>query len=86
MGVDRGRQDRADRDPAGIYLDPAHAVRSVRTAPLGEGQRLLVVTGEHFVPGSPGVTERWERLAGWARERFPEVELTSRWAAQESSR
>ena len=75
----------AERDPEGLYLDPARNVRSVRTAPYGEGRRLLVVTGEYFLPGSPGVAERWERLLDWARERFPDVEVTSRWAAQDST-
>jgi glycine/D-amino acid oxidase-like deaminating enzyme/nitrite reductase/ring-hydroxylating ferredoxin subunit len=75
----------AERDPAGIYLTPAQDVRSVRTAPHRDGQRLLIVTGEHFLPGAPDVLARWQRLAGWARERFPDVQITHRWAAQDST-
>jgi glycine/D-amino acid oxidase-like deaminating enzyme/nitrite reductase/ring-hydroxylating ferredoxin subunit len=75
----------SERDPAGIYLTPAQGVRSVRTAPYRDGQRLLVVTGEHFLPGSPDVSARWERLLAWALERFPDVRITHRWAAQDST-
>jgi len=73
----------AEDDPRGTYITPEGASRSVRTAPQDDGTRLLIVTGEHFTPGSGGVTERFERLAGWARERFPRVELTYRWATQD---
>jgi glycine/D-amino acid oxidase-like deaminating enzyme/nitrite reductase/ring-hydroxylating ferredoxin subunit len=74
----------ADRDPGGAYLTPEDNVRSVRTAPFRAGQRLLIVTGEHFPPGSGHVTERWDRLLAWTRERFPGVEITHRWATQDN--
>ena len=49
------------RDPGGIYITPEQDVRSVRTAPLEDRHRLLIITGEHFTPGARHVTERWER-------------------------
>jgi glycine/D-amino acid oxidase-like deaminating enzyme/nitrite reductase/ring-hydroxylating ferredoxin subunit len=74
----------AEQDPGGTYITPEQNTRSVRTAPYVDGQRLLIVTGEHFTPGSGGVPERWQRLVGWARERFPEARVVYRWAAQDN--
>ncbi|MDN3293262.1 FAD-dependent oxidoreductase [Streptomyces ficellus] len=77
----------AGRDPGGVFLTPDGATRSVRTAPYDEGRRMLIITGEKFTPGTEGegeVGRRFERLASWARERFPGVELTHRWATQDN--
>ncbi len=73
------------KDPQGMYISRAGNTRSVRTAPHGEGSRLLIVTGEHFEPGAGGVTERYERLAAWMSERFGPLEISHRWAAQDNS-
>lgn len=40
-----------ERDPVGMYLTQDNGKRSVRTAPCGDGRRLLLVTGEGFTPG-----------------------------------
>ena len=74
-----------ERDPGGIYITPEENTRSVRTAPYRDGQRLLILTGEHFTPGTTDVTERFERLLVWARNRFPEVEIAYRWATQDNT-
>ncbi len=74
-----------DRDPRGIYITPEQNTRSVRTTPYGDGQRLLIVTGEHFTPGTADVTEHWERLAAWIGERFPGTQITYRWATQDNT-
>ncbi|MEV4443437.1 (2Fe-2S)-binding protein, partial [Streptomyces sp. NPDC049577] len=58
--------------------------RSVRTAPYGEGRRLLIVTGEHFKPGTADVAERFGRLAGWAAEHFPGIDVVHHWATQDN--
>ncbi|MFF3517141.1 NAD(P)/FAD-dependent oxidoreductase, partial [Streptomyces sp. NPDC002573] len=42
----------AARAPRGMYITPAENTRSLRTAPLDDGSRLLIVTGEHFTPGT----------------------------------
>ncbi|MFI8848605.1 FAD-dependent oxidoreductase [Streptomyces sp. NPDC053499] len=78
-----------DEDPGGTYLSPERGTRSVRTAPypFGEGRRLLIVTGEQFSPGMPGIGSvgaRYERLAAWAYERFPSARLAHRWATQDN--
>ena len=74
----------ADRDPAGMYITPEEDTRSVRTAPYKDGQRLLIVTGEHFTPGTGDTDKRFARLAGWAEEHFPDITLTHRWATQDN--
>ncbi|MFG2294322.1 FAD-dependent oxidoreductase [Streptomyces sp. NPDC048603] len=80
----------AAADPQGMYLTPEDRIRSVRTAPYpspsGFAQRLLIVAGEAFRPGDPGTAQRWDRLADWARARFPDFGATApvlRWAAQD---
>jgi glycine/D-amino acid oxidase-like deaminating enzyme/nitrite reductase/ring-hydroxylating ferredoxin subunit len=72
-------------DPAGMYLTTEDNTRSVRTAPYRDGQRLLIVTGEHFKPGAAGVAERWRRLAAWTREHFKVDGLAYHWAAQDNT-
>ena len=52
----------ADLDPQGMYLTREQNTRSVRTAPYRDGQRLLIVTGEHFDPGT-GDVDRAVRAA-----------------------
>ncbi|MGW2176013.1 FAD-dependent oxidoreductase [Streptomyces sp. NPDC005047] len=78
----------ADRDVDGMFITPEDNTRSVRTAPLDgadadPGRRLLVVTGEHFTPGTGDTRERFARLSAWAREHFPGVDLTHAWATQD---
>ncbi|WP_367318970.1 FAD-dependent oxidoreductase [Streptomyces sp. HUAS ZL42] len=74
----------ADLDPHGMYITPEQDTRSVRTAPYRDGQRLLVVTGEHFTPGTGDVGKRFARLADWATEHFGALSFTHRWATQDN--
>ncbi|WP_229859452.1 FAD-dependent oxidoreductase [Streptomyces poonensis] len=75
----------AGRDPDGMYITPDEGTRSVRTAPYGsDGQRLLIITGEHFTPGTADTDERFARLTSWATEHFPGVTFTHRWATQDN--
>lgn len=75
----------AGADPRGMYITPEQRTRSLRTAPYADGRRLLVVTGEHFTPGTgDDVGERFERLADWAVERFGPLDFTHRWATQDN--
>lgn len=73
------------RDPHGMFITQEQNTRSLRTAPYRAGQRLLIVTGEHFTPGTDGVSDRWERLVDWTHERFPDAEVVYRWATQDNS-
>ncbi|MDX5563026.1 FAD-dependent oxidoreductase [Streptomyces sp. ID05-04B] len=71
--------------PLGMYITQEQNTRSVRTAPMDDGRRLLIVTGEHFTPGSGGdVEERFARLCAWAADRFGDLTFTHRWATQDN--
>ncbi|MEU5156899.1 FAD-dependent oxidoreductase [Glycomyces sp. NPDC021274] len=70
-------------DPGGMYITGEQGTRSVRTAPYGEGRRLLIVTGEAFTPGDAGTAERLDRLTAWTTERFGVESIEYRWAAQD---
>jgi Rieske Fe-S protein len=67
-----------------MYITPEQGTRSVRSAPFGDGKRLLIVTGEHFTPGSADVEERFDRLTAWADSRFTGLTFTHRWATQDN--
>jgi len=73
----------ADRDPAGMYITAEDNIRSVRTAPYGDGQRLLIVTGETFRPGTARASERLDRLVEWTQRYFPVDTRAYQWAAQD---
>ncbi|KJY15972.1 MULTISPECIES: FAD-dependent oxidoreductase [Streptomyces] len=76
----------ARHDPEGMYISEEGGKRSVRTAPLADGSRLLIVTGEAFTPGTGEDTEAgYARLRAWAEQRFPGITIAHRWAAQDNS-
>ncbi|MGK5694772.1 FAD-dependent oxidoreductase [Streptomyces sp. URMC 128] len=73
----------ADQDPDGMFITPDEGIRSVRTAPAAGDRRLLVVTGEHFTPGTGDTRIRFGHLTAWATEHFPDLAVTHRWATQD---
>ncbi|MGW7412319.1 FAD-dependent oxidoreductase [Streptomyces sp. NPDC054863] len=74
----------AGHDPAGMYLTEDDGKRSVRTAPYGAGDRLLIVTGEGFTPGEGDTAAGFARLDAWMRQHFPVGDTAYRWAAQDN--
>jgi glycine/D-amino acid oxidase-like deaminating enzyme/nitrite reductase/ring-hydroxylating ferredoxin subunit len=75
----------ADTAPTGMYITPEQNTRSVRTGPHQDGRRLLIVTGEHFTPGTGGdVDARFAELSAWATRRFGDLTFTHRWATQDN--
>ncbi|GGX73046.1 FAD-dependent oxidoreductase [Streptomyces minutiscleroticus] len=74
----------AEAAPYGLYITPEENTRSVRSAPLGDGRRLLIVTGEHFTPGAADTEERFARLARWATGHFGDLDFRYRWATQDN--
>lgn len=70
--------------PRGMYITEDEGKRSVRSAPLDEGRRLLVVTGESFTPGTGDPQAAFRRLDSWMHERFPVEATAYRWAAQDN--
>ncbi|GAA3015619.1 FAD-dependent oxidoreductase [Streptomyces fulvorobeus] len=75
----------ADRAPEGMYITEDEGKRSVRSTPLGDGKRLLIVTGESFTPGTGDPREAFLRLDAWMHERFPVGPTAYRWAAQDNA-
>ncbi|MGR4847612.1 FAD-dependent oxidoreductase [Streptomyces sp. LARHCF252] len=73
----------AGQDPDGMFITPDEGIRSVRTAPHEGDRRLLVVTGEHFTPGTGDPRARFEHLTAWATGHFPDLDVTHRWATQD---
>ncbi|MET7370291.1 FAD-dependent oxidoreductase [Streptomyces sp. NPDC005566] len=74
----------ASEAPEHMYITDDMGKRSVRTAPLDDGRRLLIVTGESFTPGTGDSRERFLRLDGWMHEHFPVGDTEYRWAAQDN--
>ncbi|MFI2780448.1 FAD-dependent oxidoreductase [Streptomyces sp. ALB3] len=74
----------ASEAPEHMYITDDMGKRSVRTAPLDEGRRLLIVTGESFTPGTGDTRERYLRLDAWMHEHFPVAATAYRWAAQDN--
>jgi len=71
-------------DPMGMYVSIDEDLRSVRTSPLPDGKRLLIVTGAPFTPGSGPMQPRRAALEQWARDRFEVKEFEYFWAAQDN--
>ncbi|GGK21772.1 iron-sulfur-binding protein [Streptomyces camponoticapitis] len=70
--------------PTGMYITQEEGKRSVRTAPLDDDHRLLIVTGESFTPGTGDPHGGFRRLDTWMRARFPVGDTAYRWAAQDN--
>jgi glycine/D-amino acid oxidase-like deaminating enzyme len=72
----------AEADPGGMFLG-IDDDRSVRTTPLDDGRRLLIVTGETYQPGDGGIAQRYAALTAWTGEHFPIAGVAYRWSAQD---
>lgn len=57
--------------------------RSVRYAPYGDGERLLVGGAGHTVGRKKSPSKAVEELSSWAREHFPGAMQTHFWSAQD---
>lgn len=69
--------------PVGMYLGIGSSVRSIRSAPVPDGSRHLLVGGEGHKVGQGDGTEAYASLAAWARERFSVEEFRHRWSAHD---
>jgi glycine/D-amino acid oxidase-like deaminating enzyme/nitrite reductase/ring-hydroxylating ferredoxin subunit len=74
----------ADELPGGTFIsadEPLHSVMPYHSA----GRSLLLVGGEgHRAGEATHTAERYDRLEGWARERFPLSSLEYRWSTQDA--
>lgn len=65
-----------------VSLDPVG--RSLRSAVDEQGERVLLVGGDSFVPGRDDAThERLEAMDAWAAEHFPHARRERWWGAQD---
>jgi glycine/D-amino acid oxidase-like deaminating enzyme/nitrite reductase/ring-hydroxylating ferredoxin subunit len=74
-----------DVDLDGMFITAAPPTRSLRTAPLAGGGRLLLVGGEGHSVGDPPPTPRpYETLERFMREHFDVSEVSYRWSTQDN--
>lgn len=57
--------------------------RSVRYAPVADGERLIVGGAGHTVGREKSPSEALEELASWTRKHYPGAEQTNFWSAQD---
>ena len=70
--------------PRGMYITSDSPTRSVRSAPAGDGRRVLIVGGEGHKPGAePDTDERYARLERFLAERFGGARAEYRWSTHD---
>lgn len=75
----------AGADIDGMFINLSPPTRSFRTAPLGDGRRLLLVGGEgHRVGQDDDSAERYATLERFMHENFPVGETAYRWSTQDN--
>jgi glycine/D-amino acid oxidase-like deaminating enzyme/nitrite reductase/ring-hydroxylating ferredoxin subunit len=71
--------------PEGMYINASEPTRSMRTAMLDDGRRLLLVGGEgHRVGQEPETSRRYEALERYMREHFTVGGTVYRWSTQDN--
>jgi glycine/D-amino acid oxidase-like deaminating enzyme/nitrite reductase/ring-hydroxylating ferredoxin subunit len=74
-----------DSWPSGMYINVGSPTRSIRTAPLDDGGRLAIVSGEgHRVGQESNTEERYSRLERFMREHLDVGETLYRWSTQDA--
>lgn len=69
--------------PTALYWDTEDPYHYVRLQHTDEGELLIVGGEDHKTGQADDQADRWARLIGWARERFPELgEVVHRWSGQ----
>ena len=75
----------AGADIDGMFINVSSPTRSFRTAPLGDGRRLLLVGGEgHRVGQDDDSAERYATLERFMNESFAVGETAYRWSTQDN--
>ena len=71
--------------PSGMYINVGSPTRSIRTAPLDDGGRLAIVSGEgHRVGQEPDTEERYALLERFMREHLDVGDTLYRWSTQDA--
>ena len=72
-------------EPDGMFINVGSPTRSLRTAPLPDGRRLLLVGGEgHRVGQDEDTSDRYAELERFATEHFSVGEPMYRWSTQDN--
>jgi glycine/D-amino acid oxidase-like deaminating enzyme len=74
---------RSDWVPEGMYLSADRVTRSLRSAPAGDEELLLVGGNGHVTGRGPSPRAQLDGLLDWARTTFPGSEVTHTWSAQD---
>ena len=75
----------AEPEPDGMFINVGSPTRSLRTAPLPDGRRLLLVGGEgHRVGQDEDTSDRYAALEQFAKEHFSVGEPMYRWSTQDN--
>jgi glycine/D-amino acid oxidase-like deaminating enzyme/nitrite reductase/ring-hydroxylating ferredoxin subunit len=69
--------------PEGMYISVDSPTRSLRTAPVQDGQRLLVGGNGHIAGRSRSPRAAIDDLERWTQQNFPGAERTHAWSAQD---
>lgn len=67
-----------------MFISAGSPTRSVRYAPFGDGERLIIAGASHVV-GRKSPTAELEELTAWTRRHYPGAMVTHRWSAQDYS-
>jgi len=65
-----------------MFISAGSPTRSVRYAPVGDGERLIVAGASHIV-GRKSPTADLDELLSWARTHYPHAVATHQWSAQD---
>ncbi|KZS83032.1 MULTISPECIES: FAD-dependent oxidoreductase [Mycobacterium] len=65
-----------------MFISAGSPTRSVRYAPFGDGERLIVAGASHVV-GRKSPTAELGELTSWAQSHYPDAVATHRWSAQD---
>ena len=65
-----------------MFISAGSPTRSVRYAPAGEGERLIVGGASHIV-GRKSPTGELDELQSWAQQHYPGAVVTHKWSAQD---
>ena len=68
----------------GMWINVGSPTRSLRTAPLSDGRRLLIVVGKGHRVGQENMTSaRYEALTEYLTTHSPGTEVANRWTTQD---
>jgi glycine/D-amino acid oxidase-like deaminating enzyme/nitrite reductase/ring-hydroxylating ferredoxin subunit len=72
-----------DRVPQGMYISAEEPIRSFRSTPWSETERLMVFIGEAFPTGQADTRDKLSSLESFAREHFGVTSPAYRWGNQD---